>query len=314
MVRLRSDDPVSVSVPAPPNRAARSGTVMAVTAILSVQFGLAVAVPLIDQVGALATAWLRLGWAGLLLAVLVRILPGGRQPIRPRALLAAVLLGFATAGVTLLFMAALVHLPLGTASALEFLGPLGVALVRGAGRTRLLPLSALAGVVLLTGPGAGAGDPVGILLALGAGACWAAYILLTQWLGDELEGLRGLGVSMPVAALVATVVVLPDLSSGALAPDAGLLLYGLLLAVLVPLVPFTLEMLALRRLTTAAFGTLMSLEPAAATVIGLLVLRQVPGPAAVIGVALVVVAGIGAERSGARATADREDSPAEVLR
>ena len=83
--------------------------------------------------------------------------------------------------------------------------------------------------------------------------------------------------------------------------DVGLVAFGLGLAILLPVVPFSLEMLALRRLTTAAFGTLMSLEPAIALLIGLVALHQVPGAAAVVGIAFVVVAGIGAERSGARA-------------
>ncbi|GAB6900217.1 EamA family transporter [Kineosporia succinea] len=272
---------------------------MAVGAIVSVQLGLAVAVPLLDDVGAVTTAWLRLVWAGLLFAVLVR--PSGMT--RP-ALLGAVLLGVVTAGMTMLFMASLQYLPLGTASSLEFLGPLGVAVFRGRGRARLLPVPALAGVLLLTEPWTGQVHPGGVALALCAAVCWAGYILLTQRIGDEVAGLGGLAVSMPVAGLVATAVALPGLTGltggGAHHLDAGLLVHGLFLALLVPVLPFTLELLALRRLTTAAFGTLMSLEPAVATVIGLLVLGQVPGVFAVLGVACVVVAGIGAERTGAR--------------
>jgi inner membrane transporter RhtA len=102
---------------------------------------------------------------------------------------------------------------------------------------------------------------------------------------------------MPVAALVATAVVGPSVI-GRLTPE--LLLIGLGLAVLLPVVPFVLEMLALRRLTAAAFGTLMSLEPAFALVIGLVILSQTPNAAAVAGIAFVVAAGIGAARSGAR--------------
>ncbi|MBV9919801.1 MAG: EamA family transporter, partial [Pseudonocardia sp.] len=109
-------------------------------------------------------------------------------------------------------------------------------------------------------------------------------------------------VSMGVACLVATGVV--GIGSGGAVfahVDAGLVAFGLGLAILLPVVPFSLEMLALRRLTTAAFGTLMSLEPAIALVIGLVALHQVPGAAAVVGIAFVVAAGIGAERAGARA-------------
>jgi inner membrane transporter RhtA len=236
--------------------------------------------------------------------------------VRPRlssysreALVSGTALGVATGGVTLLFMAAVARLPLGTASALEFLGPLGVAVVRSRGVGRAWALLAAAGVVCLTQPWAGGADPVGVAFALGAAVCWAAYILLTQRVGDAVSGLGGLAISMPVAALVATAVAGPDVV-GRLTPE--LLLVGLGLAILLPVVPFALELLALRRLTAGAFGTLMALEPAFALVIGLLVLRQVPDPLAVLGIVLVVAAGVGAERSGARAPEPAAE-PAQML-
>ncbi|GAA4352170.1 EamA family transporter [Angustibacter luteus] len=263
--------------------------------MLCVQLGLAASVPLIDVVGTQGAAWLRLSWAGVLFLVIVR--PRFTSFSRS-ALRAGIALGVVTAGLTMLFMAAIARLPLGTASALEFLGPLGVAAWRSRGAGRAWALLAGVGVVLLTQPWTGEADLVGVAFALGAAACWAAYILLTQRVGDEVTGIAGLSISMPVAALVATVVagpgVLPHLTPQVLA-------LGLGLAVLLPVVPFTLELLALRRLTTAAFGTLMSLEPAIAAVIGFLVLRQALDLLAVAGIALVVAAGIGAERGGARA-------------
>ena len=275
--------------------AARTGTAMAVTSMLCVQLGLAVSVGLFDQVGPEGAAWLRLAWAGVLLLVLVRPRPSAFDR---RSLLACVTLGVVTAGLTLLFMAAVARLPLGTASALEFLGPLGVAVARShGGRTLVWPLLAAVGVVLLTEPWHGGVDVAGVAFALGAAACWAAYILLTQTVGDGVTGLHGLAVSLPVAGLVATAVAGPGtlpLMTWELA------LVGLGLAVLLPVVPFTLELLALRRLTTSAFGTLMSLEPAIALGIGLLVLHQVPGWWPVLGIGFVVAAGVGAERTGAR--------------
>jgi inner membrane transporter RhtA len=136
-----------------------------------------------------------------------------------------------------------------------------------------------------------------VLYALAAAACWAAYILLTQHVGDEVSGLRGLAVSLPVAAVVATLVAgpsaFPQLSWHVIVVGVGL-------AMLLPIIPFSLEMLALRRLTTSAFGTLMSLEPAIAAGIGVVVLHQVPGLWPALGVAFVVAAGAGAERTGAR--------------
>jgi inner membrane transporter RhtA len=259
-----------------------------------VQLGIAASVGLFDRIGPEGAAWLRLAWAGILLLVLVRPRPSA---FTRSGLLACVGLGVVTAGLTLFFMAAVARLPLGIASALEFLGPLGVAVVRG-GRGRLQwPALAAVGVVLLTEPWRGTVDLVGVAFALSAAACWAAYILLTQRVGDEVAGLRGLAVSMPVAAVVGTLVAGPSVI-GHLTPE--LLLLGLGLAVLLPVVPFSLELLALRRLTSAAFGTMMSLEPAIALLVGLVALHQVPGVGALVGVAFVVAAGIGAERSGRR--------------
>ncbi len=268
---------------------------MAMCSMLTVQIGLGVSVRMIDVVGAEGTAWLRLVWAGAIFLVVGR---PWRLRLTRGTLLSGVALGLATGGVTLLFMGAVARLPLGTASALEFLGPLGVAVMRGSGRHRFTwPLLAGIGVVLLTRPWTGDADAVGVALALAAAVCWASYILLTQHVGDRISGVGGLAVSMPVAAVLATVVAGPE-TIGRMTPE--LWLVGLGLALLLPVVPFTLELLALRRLNTAAFGTLMSLEPAFALMVGLLLLGQVPDPLAVVGIAFVVLAGIGAERAGAR--------------
>jgi len=276
---------------------ARSGTALAVGSIVLVQIGLALSVGLIDEIGAQGAAWLRLAWAGVLVLVLIR--PRLRSFDRS-ALLSSVALGVVTAGITMLFMAAVARLPLGTASALEFLGPLGVAVARGRRGAKTWPVVAAAGVLLLTEPWHGGADPLGVFFALAAAVCWAAYILLTQRVGDSVSGLQGLAVSMPVAAIVATLVAGPSVV-GHLSWE--LLLFGLGLAMVLPVIPFSLELLALRRLTTAAFGTLMALEPAIAMVIGLAVLGQVPSWVAVAGIGFVVVAGIGAERTGHRAPA-----------
>jgi inner membrane transporter RhtA len=273
---------------------ARTGTALALSAMVLVQLGLAASVGLLDRIGAEGAAWLRLAWAGVLMLVLVR--PRLRGFTRS-GLLASVALGVVTAGITMLFMAAIARLPLGTASALEFLGPLTVAVVRGGRSTRVWPALAAIGVVLLTEPWHGDIDLIGVGYALAAGACWAAYILLTQRVGDDVTGLQGLAVSMPVAGLVATLVVGPSTLA---AMTWDLLLIGVGLAIVLPVLPFALELLALRRLTAAAFGTLMSLEPAVALLIGLLLLGQVPGWVPLAGVAFVVAAGIGAERTGAR--------------
>ncbi|MBM2619427.1 EamA family transporter [Actinoplanes sp. LDG1-06] len=283
----------------PTTTAVRSGTSMAVAAMLTVQLSVAGAVGLIDRIGAEGAAWLRLCAAGLLLIVLVRprLRSFGAANLR-----AAALLGLATAGATVLFMSAVGRLPLGTASAIEFLGPLGVAVLRGRRRTAWWPVLAGVGVVLLTAPWRGSVDLLGVGYALGAAVCWGAYIVLTQKVGDQLHGLQGLAVSMPVAALAATFVVGPGRISAISGADV---LLGAGLGVLL-LVAYGLEMLALRRLTTAAFGTLMALEPAIALLIGAAALHQFPDAAGAAGMVLVVAAGVGATRAGARPEPSRQ--------
>jgi inner membrane transporter RhtA len=280
------------------------GTLMSVAAMSCVQLGAALSVGLADRIGAAGVAWLRLACAA---AVLVAVVRPWRGSFSRSAMRTCLLLGVATAGMTTLFMAAIVRLPLGTASALEFLGPVGVAVIGGSGATRLWALAAAAGVLALTEPWHGGADPLGVVLALGAAGCWAGYIVLTQRAGDEVTGLRALAVSMPVAAAVAALTAGPS-TLGRL--DWQLLMIGFGLAVLTPVIPFSLELAALRRLTAAAFGTLMSIEPAIALVIGFIALGQAPGAAATIGIALVVTAGIGAQRSGARVSTPRRDRAA----
>lgn len=282
---------------------ARAGLSMALVAMFSVQLGLAVSIGLIDELGTTGAAWLRLAWAAVLFLAIVR---PRRSFYSRNALIAGIALGLVTGGVTMLFMAAVDRIPLGTASALEFLGPLGVAVVRSKGRGRVWAIVAAAGVLMLTQPWTGSADPVGVAFALAAACCWAAYILLTQHLGDSAEGITGLAVSMPVAALLATAVAGPEVASD-LTPE--LLLIGVGLAVLLPVIPFTLEMLALQRLTAGAFGTFMALEPGIALLIGFLALHQTPNPLAVMGIGLVIAAGFGAERSGASRPASPQAEP-----
>ncbi|BBZ60572.1 membrane protein [Mycolicibacterium monacense] len=274
---------------------ARSGVLMAITAQVSVQMGMAVAVGLIDRIGSDGTAWLRLAWAGVLLLVVVRPRPSA---FTWRTFGMCVVLGCVSAAITLLFMASLDRIALGTATALEFLGPLAVAVVHGSGRHRVVwPGLAAVGVVLLCRPFDGGIDVKGALLAIAAGVCWAIYILLTQRVGDQVSGVNGLAVSMPVAGVVSSLFVSTAVFER-MTPQ--LLLIGLGMAVLLPVAPYVLELLALRRLTTAAFGTLMSLEPAFAMVVGFVLLDQAPGVAGILGIAAVVVAGIGAARGGGR--------------
>ncbi|MEU3735425.1 EamA family transporter [Streptomyces sp. NPDC033538] len=275
---------------------AEGGALMALGSMFSIQLGLALSVTALDQLGALGTVGLRLAWAGLLMLALVR--PHPRDFTR-RDLMACTALGSVTAGMMVFFMLAVSRLPLGTASALEFLGPLAVSLCGpGGGRKRWAAAAAI-GVVLLTEPWHGGIDPAGLGFALAAAACWAGYILLTQRVGDTVTGLGGLALSMPVAGILGLLIAAPT--------DLGHVTWKLLaitlgLAALSVVAPFILEFLALRRLTTAAFGTLMSSEPAIALLAGLLVLSQTLRLLPAAGVVFVVIAGIGATRTGARPT------------
>ena len=268
---------------------------LAVAAMLSVQLGSALSVHLIADVGAAGTAWLRLSMGAVLFVVLAR--PPLRQ-IRRRDVLPLLALGVATGLMTVAFLAAIERIPLGTTVAVEFLGPLTVAAVRSADKRALLwPVLALLGVVLLTEPWRGVADPVGLAFAGLAAVGWATYILLTQRIGDRFSGIGGLSLTIPIAAATAAVVGVPQ-AAGHLTP--GILAAALGLAVLLPVLPFALEMMALRRLTPSAFGTLMALEPAIGTLLGLLVLHQQPSPSQVAGIALVVLAGAAAQRGGRR--------------
>jgi len=268
----------------------QTGVAFAVLSMTMVQLGLAASVGLFDRVGPEGAAWLRLACAGLIVLVLFR---PRRSSFDRNSFLAAVGLGIATAGVTLLFMAAAARLPLGTASALEFLGPLSVAVLRSRGRL-IWPALAFAGVMLLTQPWHGSVDGLGVLFALGAAACWAAYIVLTQHVGGNVTGLQGMGVSLPVAAVVATAVAGPSTIP---VMTWQLVVIGFGLALLLPVIPFSLEYLALRKLDAGVFGTLMSLEPALALLVGWIFLSQSPGLLQAVGIACVISAGIGAERA-----------------
>lgn len=268
---------------------------LAVGAMMSVQLGSALSVGLVSEVGPAGTAWLRLSMGALIFLLLAR--PPLRS-IRPRDVPALLGLGIATGVMTVAFLAAIERIPLGTAVSIEFLGPLTVAAARSHNRRALAwPGLALAGVVLLTEPWQGAIDLLGVGFAGLAAVGWGVYILLTQRVGDRFSGITALSLTIPIAALTAAIASIPQavghLSFGAVAAAAGL-------ALLLPVLPFTLEMLALRRMTHTAFGTLMALEPAIGVLLGLIVLDQRPSLVQVAAILLVVVAGAAAQRGGLR--------------
>jgi inner membrane transporter RhtA len=281
---------------------------LAVAAMLSIQLGSALSVDLIAAVGPAGTAWLRLSLGALIFLALVR--PPLRS-VRRTDVPALLGLGVTTGLVTIGFLAAIERIPLGTAVAIEFLGPLTVAAVRThSPRALTWPALALVGVVLLTEPWHGEVYLAGVGFAGVAAVGWGVYILLTQRIGDRFTGIGALSMTVPVAAATAAVIGIPQaagqITLGVLAAAAGL-------ALLLPVLPFALEMLALRRMTPTAFGTLMALEPALAVLLGLLVLHQQPSSVQIVGILLVVLAGAAAQRDGRRPRVTEHTGPLPAL-
>lgn len=286
---------VSTRVALTARRAAVPSWVLAVAAMCSVQLGSALSVDLTDTIGPAGTAWLRLTMGALIFVAIAR--PPWRA-VRRRDVPSLVALGVTTGLMTIAFLSAIDRIPLGTAVAIEFLGPLTVAAVHGRDRRALVwPAMALVGVVLLTEPWHGRVDPVGVAFAAMAAVGWAGYIVLTRRVGDRFAGISGLSITVPIAAMTAAVVGVPQ-AVGHLTVATLVGAFGL--ALLLPVLPFTLEMLALRRMTPTAFGTLMALEPAIGLVLGLVVLGQQPSVVQVLGIVLVVLAGAAAQRNGER--------------
>lgn len=269
---------------------------MAVAAMLTVQLSNALSVPVIEQVGSAGAAWLRMCFGAVFLWLIAR--PSIRS-LRRKDIPALIALGVVTGFMTLFFLSALARIPLGTVVAIEFLGPLTVAALTGRRRSALVcPLLALAGVILLTEPWEGTMDLAGVGFALAAGTCWGLYNLLTQHVGDRFAGISGLALTIPVAAIATLSFGLPQVLDGELTwwvlPAAA----GI--ALLTPVIAFGLEMLALRRMTQTAFGTLLSIEPAFGALIGLVVLAQAPTLLQVVGIVIVIIAGAAAQRGGRR--------------
>ncbi|SKB43770.1 inner membrane transporter RhtA [Arthrobacter sp. 49Tsu3.1M3] len=267
---------------------------MAFGAVWAGQLGGAVSVELFDRISPADLTWLRLVWASVILFAIAR---PWRQSFSRAGLLTCTYLGVTSGAMTLLYMISITRLPLGTATALQFLGPLSVAVVRSRSGDKWRLVVPVVGVIMLTEPWQGTSDMQGILLALAAGLCWAFYILLTQRAGDYIGGFHALAVSVPVATVVATLAVGPAVITRI---PLQMVFMGLVVALLLPVIPYILELLSLRRLTAGAFGILMSLQPAVAVIVGLFFLGQVPHLSALFGILLVVVAGIAATRGGTR--------------
>ena len=268
---------------------------LVIVAVLSVQLGAAVAKSLFDDLTPTGVVALRLVFGGLVLGLLFR----PRIQNRPRGeLRLAVAFGLVLVSMNLCFFQALDRIPLGIAVTLEFIGPLGVALIGSRRSSDFLWVAMAASGIALLAPGIGEGlDAAGVAFALAAGAFWGAYILLGVRVGKAFAGPTGLVLAMGVGACVALPLGVATAGSSLLEP--ALLAAGFGVAVLSSAIPWSLELEALRRLPTQVFGVLMSLEPAIGALVGFVVLGERLGIRAVTAIALVVAASAGAAR-GAR--------------
>ena len=274
-------------------RAVAVGLVLAAAG--SLQVGAAFAVTLFDELGPGGAAFLRLALAAIVLWAIWR----PEIPSHPSDLRLAVAFGVALGLMNWSIYESIARIPLGVAVTIEFAGPLLVAVI---GSRRPLDgvwvMLAAAGIVLLADPGGGSIDGLGVFFALCAAACWMAYIHLSQRTGQAFPGGSGLAIAMAVGALI----VLPAgvVQGGGALVEPDLLGAALAVALASSVLPYSLELEALRRLPAAVFGVLMSLEPAVAALAGFVVLGQDLGARELVAIAMVVVASAGATlRSGA---------------
>ncbi|WP_405841152.1 EamA family transporter [Streptomyces sp. NBC_01518] len=286
-----------VPVATPTNAPRRRGSLGPVGLVLaggvSVQFGGALAVTLMPRVGALGVVTLRLLVAAVVLLAICR--PSLRGHSRSDWG-TVVVFGITMAAMNGLFYQSLARIPLGPAVTLEVLGPLALSVLTSRRALNAVWAGlALAGVFLLGGGGFSSLDPVGVAFALGAGAMWATYIVFSARTGRRFPQADGLALAMVVAAVV--FLPLGVVESGTKLLNPATIALGSAVAILSSVLPYTLELLALRRLPSSTFAILMSLEPAVAATAGFLILHQALSVPEAMAIALVIAASMGAVRT-----------------
>ncbi|MFF3913191.1 DMT family transporter [Streptomyces sp. NPDC001852] len=260
---------------------------------ISVQFGGALAVTLMPRAGAPGVVTLRLLAAAVVLLLVCRPRLRGHSRADWGTVIA---FGIAMGAMNGLFYEAVARIPLGPAVTLEVLGPLSLSVLASRRAINALWAGlALLGVFLLGGGGFSGLDPTGVAFALGAGAMWAIYILFSARTGRRFPQADGLALAMAVAALLFLPIGVASAGARLLNPTTVAL--GSAVALLSSVLPYTLELLALRRLPASTFAILMSLEPAMAATAGFLVLGQSLSPTEAAAIALVIAASIGAVRT-----------------
>ncbi|MEU1306830.1 EamA family transporter [Streptomyces shenzhenensis] len=260
---------------------------------ISVQFGAALAVTLMPRAGALGVVTLRLFAAAVVLLLVCRPRLRGHSRTDWGTV---IVFGVTMAAMNGLFYQAADRIPLGAAVTLEVLGPLALSVLASRRAVNAVWAAlALAGVFLLGGGGFTDLDPAGVAFALGAGAMWATYIVFSARTGRRFPQADGLALAMAVAALVFLPLGIAE--SGGKLLDPTTVALGSAVAVLSSVLPYTLELLALRRMPASTFAVLMSLEPALAATAGFLILSQSLSLTQSLAIALVVAASMGAVRT-----------------
>jgi inner membrane transporter RhtA len=273
-------------------RGRAAAVAMVIAAAVSPTFGAAFAVTLFDELGPAGTVFLRLAFATIVLWAIWR--PRLRGDLR-----LAAAFGVSLGLMNWSFYEAIDRIPLAIAVTIEFAGPLLVAVIGSRRPLDLLWVGlAAGGILLLVGPTGGSVDSLGVAFAVAAGACWMAYIYLSKRVGAAVPGGSGLAIAMAVGALIVLPVGVIQADGGLREP--GLLASAFVVALASSVLPYSLELEALRRLPEAVFGVLMSLDPAIAALAGFLVLGQALGARELVGIAAVVVASAGAASLGHR--------------
>lgn len=267
-----------------------SPNLLVLLSIASTQLGSAIAKSLFESLSPAAIVFLRVGFAAIVLLLLWQPSVKSIDRTHYKAL---ILFGLSLALMNLTFYLAIERIPIGIAVTLEFIGPLGLAIVNSRRWLDVLwVVLAAVGIILLAPIGGLVFDPIGIFLALTAGGFWAAYILLSARVGRTLPGGTGLAFAMTIAAIVLLPVGIATGGSTLLNPY--FLLLGLGVALLSSALPYSLELEALRWMPVRVFGVLLSLEPVAAALMGFLILRETLELRAILSIFLVTIAAAGA--------------------
>jgi inner membrane transporter RhtA len=266
-------------------------------AMITIQSGASIAKQLFPIIGPEGTTALRLGFSAAILCLVFK--PWKHLPSRGSRM-SIVVYGLSLGGMNILFYYAIERIPLGIGVALEFTGPLAVALFSSRRKRDLFWIAcAIAGILLLLPDMKGQDnlDPIGVVLALGAGACWAGYILFGKKTGTQRSG----GATVAMGMTVAAIVLVPY---GAMSQSASftwdIIPLGIGIAILSSALPYTLEMVALRNMPSQGFSIMLSLEPAIAALAGFIILAELLSIWQWLAILLVIVASVGSSLSSAK--------------